>query len=183
MAYLIKNVPYCAQPNKKDCWYTALKMIRKYHKSADPGSMPKRDPEGFTKKLHKAVQGLDNDFFNEFAEENGLTKAEVRRKERPPVESGKYGVVKGPMGDWTVKQLEKLLKTHGPLWVAYSAAGYAHIIVLIGVKDDDNVIYHDPQITESMETSLDNFNKLLNPTAPFQIAYYKKEKDKTCIMM
>jgi hypothetical protein len=64
--------------------------------------------------------------------------------------------------DYRINSLEDLLNKSGPIFFDWTkeqkGTTYGHASVLIEIKDDGTVIYHDPENAPNSEMSLDQFN-------------------------
>jgi hypothetical protein len=124
MAIKLRNVPLVAQENLNDCWIASFRMIERWYKI-----LPER-PTISRKKLESLVGGpnvLNSDKISALAKMTGMTEVQ--------------GAVPA--------DLEKLLRTYGPLWYpAINKGGHhtstgGHVVVIIGI-DGDELNFHDP---------------------------------------
>lgn len=180
---LILQVTYIAQTGDYDCWHAALRMVYKFRhgQQAEPpghGALvqgQQRDQERRNVRLQfpnsaylqrKALRdlpprGLNMDEFEEMAGQNQLAA---------PLFLQSFKELRD-QGGLSAQRVEELLNLHGPLWCArVIGGGYPHVVVVIGVNDRGEIVFHDPQVGASLTQSVEMFNKDM-AWGPFCLLY------------
>ena len=125
MALLLQNVPPVAQRHLNDCWIASFRMIEQWYNKILPARRPI-----IRKKLESLVGGpnmLNSAQIPAFATMAGMTE----QRANP-----------------TPGNLEKLVRTYGPLWYpastgAHKTSTQGHVVVIIGT-DGTDVFFYDP---------------------------------------
>jgi hypothetical protein len=59
---------------------------------------------------------------------------------------------------WDASNLEKALRTFGPLWFAGKDGSFRHVVVVTGINNASNVWCYDPAVGTLTDFTLANFN-------------------------
>jgi Papain-like cysteine protease AvrRpt2 len=158
---ILLNVPFVTQldidsKGRNDptgCWYASVCMIGYYFEAGPRQGIP----ELFKRDLGK---GLTGHYATGSAEANKLCKNHhdllAEREQLAPVPLCETAHV------YTTDELENLLKSGGPIFLywmkTYLNETYGHASVIIGVDENQRVIYHDPEKLPNSKMSIGQFH-------------------------
>ena len=160
------DVPFVSQLNygggmndPTGCWYCSVCMVA-YHFEAGPR-------QGVPELYDRAKYGGHLPIGGGAATQvlNALGADSTSGGEKLLAEREGLEPVPKLTENFSLSDLEKLLRGHGPIYFAWfkthDGKTYGHISVLIGTDDQDReVIYHDPENAPNSRMKLTEFRKL-----------------------
>lgn len=164
------DVPYVPQTgDPTGCWYASACMIGYFFEVGPRMGVPQLYTRSLSPQLQQflGVTAATGHVATGTAQSawlmqgTGMTEHEAlaRNEHLSPVPHCAH-----PTHQYTAKWLENYLRKHGPVFFYWmkTAGGqtYGHASVMVGVRDNGRMIYHDPESAANQEMHLSNWEPI-----------------------